>query len=193
MRNVSRGTVRFTRAESVSRRAVVIEEEEQLVFNDGTADVTAKLVADERRPGYGRRGVIVKPVVGFQVSIAVIFHQRPVERIGSAFGHEFILATTAAGRTGKVPGRYATELLHRVDWGSAHYGPELASGIVVDIKSIHRDAILIGARTGHRTVQGDSRLLHKERRRIASVLHRQIVAASVPESCCPLLRRLCLA
>ena len=78
--------------------AVVIEEEEQLVSEDGAADVSAELVADEWRPGDAC--IVIEPVVRLEIGIAVVLDQGAVELIGAAASNEFVLSAAAFAGAG---------------------------------------------------------------------------------------------
>ena len=89
---------------------VVVEEEEQLVLHDRSADVAAELVPDQRRTR--RPIVVVEPVVRFQVCVAVVLHKSAVELVRSALGHKLELSAATFARAGKRSRCHATEFLH---------------------------------------------------------------------------------
>jgi hypothetical protein len=55
--------------------------------------------------------VVVEPVVGFEVGVAVVLDEGTMERVGATAGDEFKLGATTATGTGKIASGNAAELL----------------------------------------------------------------------------------
>ena len=77
---------------------VEVEEEEELVLEDRSADIAAELILDQVIAGNDRTRIVAEPAIGHQGRIAMILIDVAVKLVGAGLGDQLELA--AAGGAG---------------------------------------------------------------------------------------------
>src|ERR1700722_121023 len=166
---------------------VEVEEEEEFVTQDRSADIAAELILDQVIAGNYRIRIVAEPAVGHQGRIAMVFVDVAVKLIGAGLGDKLKLAAAggAAGCLKSANG--AVELFDGIDGRVAHdgksgadAGPTIAlcraaGGEVIDVQAIDRDVVLVNAGAGYGSGVSDAGLQREERHRVVPLLHGKAV------------------
>ena len=129
--------------------ALIVGEEEELVLQDGTAEIAAEDVADQFAwtiwETAVKLGLLVEEVVGDRDGRAVVFVDCTMELVGAGLGDEADLrAGGAAGVCVGVAGGDA-KLFNRILGLAKHAGKGKAVDLVVVVDTVDGDVALVGA------------------------------------------------
>src|SRR5579864_1811682 len=138
--------------------ALVIQKEEQAVFQYRAADVSSIDVANQmqRSIGLARRSLsrLNEPIVGFANAAAIELVESSVEALGTTFGDQSDLA---AGRTPLVDTIVRSrdaELLNRVQRDGKHGLESFAGGLFIIVHAVERHVALIAPLTVYSAASG---------------------------------------
>ena len=132
--------------------AFVVEEEKELVFEDGTAEATAEGVHQIKGRGVRRTGghivVLEEVLVGDDVVRAIVLVERAMKLVGSALGDEVDLCAGGAARGRGAVGGGDAKFLSGVERGAQDAGEGGAEDLVVVVESVESDVALVRASAG---------------------------------------------
>ncbi len=89
--------------------------------------------------------LLIEPVVGGEIGVAVILVQRRMPVVGAALGDDVYLCAGGAARLGIRAGRRDAEFLHRIERGTQHAIEGEACDLIVVVETVQRDVALVGA------------------------------------------------
>ena len=132
----------------------VVEEVEEVVLEDGTADGTAKRVAAELRRFVGlavaELRTLVEPVVSREVAVAEVLVGAAMQIVGAGLRDQCHLRAGGSARVGvRACCRYP-ELLSGVLRRTKHTREGIPERLVIVVQSVKRHIALVGTGTGHR-------------------------------------------
>src|SRR5262249_27340029 len=132
----------------------IIEEEEQVVFLNRSAQASAELITGQLGSRNTFAGIlfncsVIEKCVSRGQRGSIVFAKITVKYVAAALGYHLNLTAVAAAFGGGGIRRNGSEFLNRIDRSIADCNRKLSGGLVIRVNSINGDVPLVGPRSSN--------------------------------------------